>query len=196
MFPYIWNYCFKIISVACTFIANLGSLYQSFFLMESLPIHQSYISFHFFTMSNLPVRWLMTCSLVWFKEMHQIRFIYRQLRPFFSLHLRNNLYANSIGEFAWARSLMWFNAYLWQGWFCIICFFSYVGIITPFFFLHTIHFIKLRKIYILCTLKQVELSHPNAELRLLEVFYHKIYKVINLQLKLVWLMGILVRWWF
>lgn len=25
--------------------------------------------------------------------------------------------------------------------------------------------------------KQVELSHPNAELRLLEVFYHKIYKV-------------------
>lgn len=116
---------------------------------------------------------------------------------FFSLHLRNNLYANSIGEFAWARSLMWFNAYLWQGWFCIICFFrGYVGIITPFFFLHTIHFIKLRKIYILCTLKQVELSHPNAELRLLEVFYHKIYKVINLQLKLVWLMGILVRWWF
>lgn len=55
--------------------------------------------------------------------------------PFFSLHLRNNLYANSIGEFAWARSLMWFNAYLWQGWFCIICFFGgYVGIITSFFF--------------------------------------------------------------
>jgi hypothetical protein len=27
--------------------------------------------------------------------------------------------------------------------------------------------------------KQVELSHPNAELRLLEVFYHKIYKVIT-----------------
>lgn len=26
-------------------------------------------------------------------------------------------------------------------------------------------------------LKQVELSQPNAELRLLEVFYHKIYKV-------------------
>lgn len=26
-------------------------------------------------------------------------------------------------------------------------------------------------------LEQVELSHPNAELRLLEVFYHKIYKV-------------------
>lgn len=26
--------------------------------------------------------------------------------------------------------------------------------------------------------KQVELSHPNAELRLLEVFYHKIYKVL------------------
>lgn len=53
----------------------------------------------------------------------------------FSLHLRNNLYANSIGEFAWARSLMWFNAYLWQGWFCIICFFGgYVGIITSFFF--------------------------------------------------------------
>lgn len=25
--------------------------------------------------------------------------------------------------------------------------------------------------------KQVELSHPDAELRLLEVFYHKIYKV-------------------
>lgn len=28
-------------------------------------------------------------------------------------------------------------------------------------------------------LKQVELSHPNAELRLLEVFYHKIYKVLT-----------------
>lgn len=26
---------------------------------------------------------------------------------------------------------------------------------------------------------QVELSHPNAELRLLEVFYHKIYKVLS-----------------
>jgi ubiquitin carboxyl-terminal hydrolase 7 len=25
---------------------------------------------------------------------------------------------------------------------------------------------------------KVELSHPNAELRLLEVFYHKIYKVL------------------
>lgn len=28
-------------------------------------------------------------------------------------------------------------------------------------------------------LEQVELSHPNAELRLLEVFYHKIYKVMD-----------------
>lgn len=28
-------------------------------------------------------------------------------------------------------------------------------------------------------LKQVELSHPNAEIRLLEVFYHKIYKVLD-----------------
>ncbi|MFS7975916.1 putative ubiquitinyl hydrolase 1 [Helianthus anomalus] len=27
-----------------------------------------------------------------------------------------------------------------------------------------------------CIFKQVTLSHPNAELRLLEVFYHKIYK--------------------
>lgn len=27
-------------------------------------------------------------------------------------------------------------------------------------------------------LQQIELSHPDAELRLLEVFYHKIYKVI------------------
>lgn len=25
----------------------------------------------------------------------------------------------------------------------------------------------------------MELSHPNAELRLLEVFYHKIYKVLD-----------------
>lgn len=32
---------------------------------------------------------------------------------------------------------------------------------------------KLLRLY----LEQVELSHPNAELRLLEVFYHKIYKV-------------------
>lgn len=31
-----------------------------------------------------------------------------------------------------------------------------------------------------CHLKQVELSHPNAELRLLEVFYHKIYKVMTI----------------
>ncbi len=30
-----------------------------------------------------------------------------------------------------------------------------------------------------CHLKQVELSHPNAEIRLLEVFYHKIYKVMT-----------------
>ena len=28
-------------------------------------------------------------------------------------------------------------------------------------------------------LKQLELSQPNAELRLLEVFYHKIYKVLT-----------------
>lgn len=27
--------------------------------------------------------------------------------------------------------------------------------------------------------EQVELSHPDAELRLLEVFYHKIYKVLD-----------------
>ena len=30
---------------------------------------------------------------------------------------------------------------------------------------------------IACLKHQVELSHPDAELRLLEVFYHKIYKV-------------------
>lgn len=34
-------------------------------------------------------------------------------------------------------------------------------------------------IKICCTMDQVELSHPNAELRLLEVFYHKIYKVLD-----------------
>lgn len=33
--------------------------------------------------------------------------------------------------------------------------------------------------YLLRTVKQVELSHPDAELRLLEVFNHKIYKVIT-----------------
>jgi ubiquitin carboxyl-terminal hydrolase 7 len=36
--------------------------------------------------------------------------------------------------------------------------------------------------FYLCVLSlsnQVELSHPNAELRLLEVFYHKIYKVLR-----------------
>lgn len=33
---------------------------------------------------------------------------------------------------------------------------------------------------VVCIMEQVELSHPNAELRLLEVFYHKIYKVMTL----------------
>nr|XP_023929861.1 ubiquitin carboxyl-terminal hydrolase 12-like isoform X2 [Quercus suber] len=33
-------------------------------------------------------------------------------------------------------------------------------------------------------LEQVELSHPNAELRLLEVFYHKIYKIFPLSEKI------------
>ncbi|XP_028053100.1 ubiquitin carboxyl-terminal hydrolase 12-like isoform X3 [Camellia sinensis] len=33
-------------------------------------------------------------------------------------------------------------------------------------------------------LKQVELSHPNVELRLLEVFYHKIYKIFPLNEKI------------
>ena len=33
---------------------------------------------------------------------------------------------------------------------------------------------------VVCVMEQVELSHPNAELRLLEVFYHKIYKVMTL----------------
>lgn len=37
---------------------------------------------------------------------------------------------------------------------------------------------------LVCIMEQVELSHPNAELRLLEVFYHKIYKVMALWLDL------------
>jgi hypothetical protein len=39
--------------------------------------------------------------------------------------------------------------------------------------------IKKKKNYC-CVFEQVELSHPNAELRLLEVFYHKIYKVLDI----------------
>jgi hypothetical protein len=39
--------------------------------------------------------------------------------------------------------------------------------------------IIVRKITEYCAF-QVELSHPNAELRLLEVFYHKIYKVMDI----------------
>lgn len=34
--------------------------------------------------------------------------------------------------------------------------------------------------YYCAYLEQVELSHPNAEIRLLEVFYHKIYKVMDI----------------
>ena len=36
---------------------------------------------------------------------------------------------------------------------------------------------EIRNVIFFLYLKQVELSHPNAEIRLLEVFYHKIYKV-------------------
>ena len=44
--------------------------------------------------------------------------------------------------------------------------------ISPYSYKFDVMRVNLR----LCLI-QVELSHPDAELRLLEVFYHKIYKV-------------------
>lgn len=49
---------------------------------------------------------------------------------------------------------------------------------------------------ICCFLLQVELSHASAELRLLEVFYHKIYKVWIIQLwftMILWIFYIFIE---
>lgn len=50
--------------------------------------------------------------------------------------------------------------------------------------------------FLMCMVKQVELSHPNAELRLLEVFYHKIYKVRSSLCKYKFCQNLDEKWTF
>nr|GEZ88468.1 ubiquitin carboxyl-terminal hydrolase 12 isoform X6 [Tanacetum cinerariifolium] len=53
-------------------------------------------------------------------------------------------------------------------------------LLLRFIYLAVLSFCHLSK----CMFKQVELSHPDAELRLLEVFYHKIFKIFPLTEKI------------